>query len=104
MRVRNLNGTSDNKCKCGSWLAHWEKYSGQTANRCVVNGCSNKHSVGGHVQKESLSDFSWYIIPICSECNSKRGQSISVDDAVNLVSANVSLTCGKQAASGLHRI
>jgi hypothetical protein len=28
MTVYNINGTSDNTCKCGSWLAHWKNYSG----------------------------------------------------------------------------
>lgn len=94
MKVKNLNGTAANKCKCGSWLAHWEKFSKQPANRCVVVGCKNKQTVGGHVQKESTSDSSWYIIPICADCNNKRGQTLEIDNAVNLVSANVSQTCG----------
>lgn len=94
MRVRNLNGTSMNVCSCSSWLAHWGRYSNQTANRCVVVGCSNRQTVCGHVQKEFLSDSSWYIIPICAICNSKRGQALEIDNAVNLVSANVRQTCG----------
>lgn len=60
--------------------------------RCVVIGCRNKHSVGWHVQKESSTDSSC-IIPICSECNNKRGQTLDIDDTVNLVPANISLTC-----------
>ena len=95
MKVKNLNGTSINKCKCSSWLEHWEKFSNQPANKCVVAGCTNKHSVGGHVQKESASDSSWYIIPICSECNNKHGQTIEIGNNVNLVPANVAETCGK---------
>lgn len=94
MQVRNLNGTSDNQCKCGSWYAHWKKYSNQTANHCVVIGCKGTELVGGHVQKASLLDSSWYIIPICKACNGKKGQTLNVDDRVNLVSANVSQTCG----------
>jgi len=94
MKVKNLNGTSNNICKCGSWLQHWNNFSGQTANRCVVNHCTNDPEVGGHVQKDSLLDQNWYIIPICKSCNGKSGQDLYIDDAVNLVSANVSKTCG----------
>lgn len=94
MKVKNLNGTTQNKCKCSSWLAHWGNYSGQTANRCVVVSCTNKHTVGGHVQKESTTDSAWYVIPICSDCNNKRGQTLEIHDSVRLVSANVSATCG----------
>jgi hypothetical protein len=94
MRVKNLNGTSKNKCKCGSWLAHWQRYSQQTANHCVVIGCTGKDLVGGHVQKDSPYDSSWFIIPICNTCNLQQGQTLTVVDEVNLVSANVAQTCG----------
>lgn len=94
MQVKNLNGTSQNKCKCNSWYAHWQKFSGQKANQCVVIGCSGTDLVGGHVQKDSTSDSSWYVIPICNACNGKKGQALNVVDQVKLVSANVSQTCG----------
>lgn len=94
IKDKNLNGTSDNICKCGSWLQHWKNFSGQTANRCVVNNCGNNPEVGGHVQKDNPLDQSWFIIPICKSCNGKNGQDLYIDDAVNLVSANVSQTCG----------
>lgn len=94
MKVKNLNGTSQNKCKCGSWLDHWKNYSKQTANGCVVNSCSNKPEVGGHVQKDSNTDNNWYIIPICKTCNAKKNQTLEISDIVNLVSANVANTCG----------
>jgi hypothetical protein len=96
MKVKNLNGTADNKCYCASWLAHWSNFSGQKANRCVVNGCSNAPEVGGHVQKDSKTDNGWYIVPLCRTCNGKKGLDIDILDGVNLVSANVADTCGKK--------
>src|SRR2546425_927627 len=30
MKVNNVNGTSASTCKCGSWLAHWKKFSAQS--------------------------------------------------------------------------
>ena len=92
MRVKNLNGTERYQCKCDSWYAHWQNFSGQKTSRCVVVDCSGTNLVGGHVQKDSSS--SWYIIPICTACNGKRGQALNVLDKVKLVSANVSQTCG----------
>jgi hypothetical protein len=95
MKVRNINGTSDNSCKCGSWLEHWKKFSGQTLPAyCPASSCLKKPEVGAHVQKDSYSDDSWYIIPLCNDCNGKKGQSLEVSDSIKLVSANVSRTCG----------
>ena len=50
--------------------------------------------MGGHVQKVG-SDNKWYIIPLCKSCNNKRGEELEIDDNTELVSANVSETCGK---------
>jgi hypothetical protein len=96
MKVKNINGTSDNACKCGSWLKHWLNYSGQSLpNYCPEKSCTNKPEVGAHVQKDSANDSSWYIIPLCKTCNAKYGQAIEISDSIKLVSANVSLKCGK---------
>lgn len=60
----------------------------------VVLGCNNRASVGAHVKKdEILSTGDWFIIPICQECNQKRGQSLNIYDDVVLVSANRKETC-----------
>lgn len=98
MKINNVDGTSDNICNCGSWLNHWKKYSGQSLpNRCPVNGCTKKPEVGAHVQKESPFnlDKSWYIVPLCNDCNAQTGGSMEIDDSIALVPANVSETCGK---------
>jgi hypothetical protein len=97
MKVTNLNGTTQNTCRCGSWLAHWGKFSDQVAHGCFVNGCSKVHSVGGHVQKDSTTDRNWYIVPLCDDHNRKWGESLDIWDGANLVSANVSETCEKRS-------
>ena len=89
MRVKNLNGATQKKCSSSSWLAHWEKFSGQNAYMCFVKGCTNKRSVGGHVQKDSLTDKNWYVIPLCDDCNKKRGHDLDIWDMATLVSATV---------------
>ena len=54
MIVKNLNGTSQRTCKCGSWLKHWENFSGRSAKKCSV--CGKNAEVGGHVQKIGNDD------------------------------------------------
>jgi hypothetical protein len=99
MKLNNINGTSANTCGCGSWLEHWKKYSGQSLpNYCPDSTCVGKPEVGAHVQKDSSFDRSWYIVPLCTKCNAKTGQSLNISDSIKLVSANVSETCGKKAA------
>ena len=95
MRVNNINGTSSNTCKCGSWLEHWKKFSGESIPTfCPVTDCTEKPQVGAHVQKGGLLDRNWYIIPLCQKHNKETGESLTVDDSITLVSANVSNTCG----------
>lgn len=96
MKVTNINGTTDNKCKCGSWLDHWKNFSGQQLPlKCPVYFCDNTPTDGGHVQRESYLDRSWYIIPLCKAHNGMKGETLAIYDNVTLVSANVSETCGK---------
>jgi len=95
MRVKNINGTSGNTCKCGSWLEHWKRFSRQAVpTYCPEANCLGKVEVGAHVQKDSAFDSSWYIIPLCKNCNAKVGQALTVSDSITLVSANVAHTCG----------
>lgn len=93
MKVKNINGTSQNRCKCGSWLQHWKKFSGQTATRCRAKGCSRTDLSGAHVQKAASYDNNWYIVPFCTAHNHTIGQVELVDGTV-LVSANKSKICG----------
>ena len=96
MRVNNINGISDNACKCGGWLGHWKKFSGQPLTTfCPQVTCVQRATVGAHVQKDNSGDSSWYIVPLCTTHNGKKGQSLDISENVNLVSANVSETCGK---------
>ncbi|MCX7716639.1 MAG: hypothetical protein N2Z73_04410 [Endomicrobia bacterium] len=96
MKVKNINGTTQNICKCGSWLKHWENYSKQALpSTCPVENCKQRPEVGAHIQKDSLFDNKWYILPLCKTHNSYTRKTIVVSDSIVLVSANVSETCGK---------
>lgn len=99
MKLTNINGTTDNTCKCGSWLEHWKKYnSGRQPlpTYCPEKSCTKKPEVGAHVQKDGSSDRSWYIVPLCPTHNGMKGATIEVSDSISLASANVSETCGKK--------
>lgn len=93
-KVKNINGTSDTNCKCGSWLKHWEKFSGQTTQYCTETKCVNTDLVGAHVQKADSADNNWYIIPLCNSHNQSTG-TLEVSDSYKLVSANKKETCEK---------
>lgn len=99
MRVNNINGTSQNTCKCGSWLDHWKNFSGQPLpTHCPESSCIRKPEVGAHVQKDSVIDKGWYIVPLCKTHNSETNKSLTISDSVKLVSANVSETCDKKTS------
>jgi hypothetical protein len=93
MKVKNINGTTGRKCKCGTWLQHWRNYSGQTATICRALGCSRSDIVGAHVQKDVAYDSNWYIVPLCNLHNQSK-VSIELVANTKLVSANISTTCG----------
>jgi hypothetical protein len=96
MKVKNVDGTSDHTCKCGSWLDHWKNFGGKTLPAsCRESSCTKAPEVGAHVQKDSSTDKAWYIVPLCNGHN-KKSESLDIMDSSVLVSANVSQTCGKK--------
>jgi hypothetical protein len=95
MLVTNVNGTSNNTCKCGDWLSHWKKHSGQPLPQfCSETRCAGNELVGAHVQKVGPGDKSWYIIPLCKKCSDAKGATLTVGDHVKLVPAADRSTCG----------
>ena len=68
-----MNGTSPNKCKCGSWIQHWEIFGQRNAIVCAAKTCIETDLVGAHVQKDVNNDNAWYIVPFCEEHNSATG-------------------------------
>lgn len=93
-QIKNLNGTSDKSCKCGTWYKHWEKHSGQTTEFCQVDKCLNKDLVGAHVKYAYSTDSDTYIYPICNAHN-KSTEVLAVSDTYIMVSANIKNTCEK---------
>ncbi len=92
MRIKNINGTSQMTCKCGSWLSHWKTYGGNSNVRyCAASTCINTDLVGAHVQKANSTDQGWYIAPLCKAHNNHTG---TLEVSCTLVLANKSKTCG----------
>jgi hypothetical protein len=95
MRVKNLNGTSDNpKCPCGTWLKHWENHTGLPAISCSVSDCIGDADVGAHVQLKDGNDNAWYIIPLCNKHNGKHGQELIIGNHIPPVPAVKRDKCG----------
>jgi hypothetical protein len=85
MIVKNLNARAQNRYSGAILLAHWDRFSRQTAYRCFVKGCRNKSAVGGCVQKHAATDAGWYIIPLCDDCNRKKNQDLDIWDSARLI-------------------
>lgn len=99
MKVRKTNGTVSSKSSAGTWLAYWEKLSGQSAYLCFGQGCINTPSVGVIVQTDSPTDKNLYVIPLCQDCNKKKGQDLDIWDTRTLVSVDAIETNGTAAVT-----
>lgn len=89
-KVKNLNGTADNKPRngCSTWKEFWETKTERKFGTCSCNGCLSRAEVGAHVQKVDPNDKKWYIVSLCNSCNnSKNGEVFEVRD-YDLVAAN----------------
>jgi hypothetical protein len=99
MRVRNLMEITVEGCRCGSWLLHWEAFSRQKANYCMVVGCDGKPEVGAQVARPGELDRVC-IVPLCKACAAKAGKDLEIVNNVNLVPINPEDTCARKQAAG----
>jgi len=89
--VKNLKGTANLSCGCGSWLKHWENYKNKKAAWCTVVGCNKEATDGSHVKKANSADASTYIAPMCHDHNMATSV-LQVGDGA-LAPANKQKTC-----------
>ncbi len=94
MLVKNLNGTSRRACRCGNWLEHWRRFSGELGIICSCCFCNETATEGCHVQKATSPDENWYIIPVCHACNMKSGENLHIWDQTSLIPATEHPLCG----------
>ena len=99
MKIKNINGTTQNVCRCGSWLEHWANFSGRTAYYCAALDCNETDLKGAHVQKADAADGNWYIVPLCKRHSRETGE-LEITDLYPLVSANKAETCAKAPRFG----
>ncbi len=93
MKIKNVNGTTGQNCKCGTLLDHWKNFSDQSLPKfCPEWGCLEKPEAGAHVQKYNSTDAGWYIVPLCREHHDQIGRTLTIDDSMILVPANVCVT------------
>lgn len=91
----NKQGTAVRSCSCGTWKAHWLKFSGRVwPSYCSVAGCVNAATVGGHIINPVVTGER--IVPLCDSCN-KRVGVFSLDNGTMLVPANKAETCERRA-------
>ena len=94
-KIINLSNTSHKKCKCGSWINHWQEFSGKNKPvYCSVDGCGGTDLVGAHVQIHKSTDANHYIVPLCKFHNSQYNEVLYILSSRVLVPANISKTCG----------
>lgn len=92
--IKNINGISPNKCKCGSLLEHWEKFSRHRATYCAEEKCIDENVIGAYVQESNSSKSDWYIIPLCRLHATSKTE---LDVIGTLVPANPRETCEKKS-------
>ena len=95
MKVKNINGTGERDCRCGSWINHWKNFnSGQVATVCKAKGCSNSVDDGAHVHKITIGDNKHYIVPFCRTHNLQSNPLwIELNSGTDCVPANRQKTC-----------
>lgn len=94
--VKNINGVLHSPCACGSWLAHWKKFSGfsHLSYFCTEKNCLRTDLTGAFVQKAESSDANWYVVPLCSVHSLHKGMIELMEHCV-LVSVDKRETCGE---------
>lgn len=71
-----------------SWLKYWENRHAQMLDTkvykcpCCGQFFPRSRFDGCHVQKNSLTDMSWYILPLCDSCNHVEEPIIIDDDGL----------------------
>lgn len=95
MRVQIVGGSAQSECGCGGWLVHWQQNSGLSVpGHCPEFNCLNHVEVGATVEKAGTGEGKLFVVPLCSECASRVGETIAISDAMRLVSADPSEHCG----------
>jgi len=92
----NVVGTSHFKCQCtaGSktWIAHWERATGNIRDKCRARGCRKFAQVGAHVKVFGWDQRTTWIIPFCQHHN-KRPSTQWIQLKPSILAAAASSDC-----------
>ena len=98
MKILNIRGTTDCKCRCGTWKRHWINMTGnEWPKKCGVLGCRNPAQVGGHIRLDDRRTGNhWYILPMCFACNGRKGKLVGarMNPEIEIAWAQKAGTCG----------
>jgi hypothetical protein len=90
LKVKNINGIEIEACRCGTWLAHWLKFSkAKQAGLCKELTCKEFAVHGALVQKGHSREKGWYVVPLCDRHNKMTGMKIDLLGKPELVAADV---------------
>ncbi len=97
MQVRVAEQELAGDCACGTMLEHWQKYSAvPLPSFCYAMGCPGTPAVGATVQVGEAQNEPLYIVPLCIEHGTKRGDCIQLIPGAQLVLAKARRTCRLQ--------
>jgi predicted nucleotidyltransferase len=67
MKANNINKTSQNICKCGSWLNHWKNFSGRSLPKyCPEKACMKVPELV-HMFKKAIPQIDLGILFLCAK-------------------------------------
>lgn len=75
-----------NECSNGSWLQHWEKFSGRNASYCADCNCLYSENLVGAIVTLRTHRSDHFVVPLCPYHYSETG-SIQICDSSVLVLA-----------------
>lgn len=85
--VTNQSGTGNKKCRCGTWIDHWEQYADDDASVCSEVACKESNElVGAHVRTTKGKPVR--IVPLCNSHNGSHNK-IELKERTRRVLANI---------------
>lgn len=93
MKYKTHLGGIDTELKGQDWLKYWEKQTGEVADFCTEESCTNSATIGAHIYKVNSNDEKHYIVPFCHSCNQKKG-AFKLWSTPTLVSIEITEPCG----------
>jgi hypothetical protein len=97
MKVKIVDSAVEISCAYGSWLEHWQKFSGAPLGWfCSEIDCVTSPHTGTLVQRDDGGgDDKLYVVPLCARHHDMKGRTIELLGNTLLVPANSGHECEK---------